>query len=86
MPIQFADLFALCASLAGLPGHLGTDCSGLVLTDIPLADVCPVMWAAKGVSTARDKDDVEFPASACLTMDQLRLRALTAVYLAVHRS
>ena len=81
---RYADLFALCATLAGLPRHLGTHCSGLVVSDAPLAQVCPVLWAAKGVTIAAfDKDDVEAPGIGLLKMDQLCLRALTAVDIAV---
>ena len=83
---QYADLFALCAQLAGLPRHLGTHSSGIVVSDVPLAGVCPVGWAAKGVTVAAlDKDDVEAEGIGLLKMDQLSLRALTAIDLAVDR-
>jgi hypothetical protein len=83
-PGQYADLFALCAQLAGLPRHLGTHSSGLVVSDVPLAGVVPLQWAAKGVTAvALDKDDVEAPGIGLLKMDQLSLRALTAVDIAV---
>ncbi len=77
---QYADLFALCAQLSGLPRHLGTHSSGLVVSDVPLAGVCPVQWAAKGVTVAAlDKDDVEAEGIGLLKMNQLALRALTAI-------
>ena len=85
-PSRYADLFALCATLSGLPRHLGTHSSGIVVSGVPLASVCPVMWAAKGVQIAAlDKDDVEAPGIGLLKMDQLCLRALTAVDIAVGR-
>ena len=83
---QYADLFALCAQLSGLPRHLGTHSSGIVVSDVPLAGVCPIGWAAKGVTVAGlDKDDVEAEGIGLLKMDQLSLRALTAIDLAVDR-
>ena len=83
-PARYADLFALCGQLSGLPRHLGTHSSGIVISDVPLADVAPVRWAAKGVPVvAFDKDDVEAPGVGLLKIDQLCLRALTAVDLAV---
>ena len=83
---QYADLFALCAQLSGLPRHLGTHSSGIVVSDVPLAGVCPIGWAAKGVTVAAlDKDDVEAEGIGLLKMDQLSLRALTAIDLTVDR-
>ena len=82
---RYADLFALCASLAGLPRHLGTHSSAAWSSrTFPLYEVCPVTWAGKGVTiTTLDKDDVEAPGVGLLKMDQLCLRALTAVDIAV---
>jgi error-prone DNA polymerase len=81
---QYADLFALCAQAAGLPRHLGTHSSGIVISDAPLEEVAPLVWAAKGVTVcALDKDDVEAPGVGLLKMDQLCLRALTAVDISV---
>ena len=78
---QYADLFALCAQLSGLPRHLGTHSSGIVVSDVPLAEVIPVMWAGKGVTVvAADKDDAED--IGLLKIDQLSLRALTAIQIA----
>ena len=78
---QYADLFALCAQLSGLPRHLGTHSSGIVVADVPLAEVIPVMWAGKGVTVvAADKDDAED--IGLLKIDQLSLRALTAIQIA----
>ena len=79
-PERYADLFALCGSLAGLPRHLGTHSSGVVVSDVPLACVAPVQWAAKGVTVVTlDKDDVEAPGVGLLKIDQLSLRSLTAI-------
>lgn len=79
-PERYGDLFALCASLAGLPRHLGTHSSGIVVSDVTLAGVSPVQWAAKGVTVvALDKDDVEAPGVGLLKIDQLSLRSLTAI-------
>ena len=77
---RYSDLFALCAQLAGLPRHLGTHSSGIVVSDQPLSGVAPVQWAAKGVTVVSlDKDDVEAPGIGLLKIDQLSLRALTAI-------
>ena len=82
-PDAYGDLFALCAQLAGNPRHLGTHSSGIVVSDVPVCQVAPVLWAAKGVPVvAFDKDDVESPGIGLLKMDQLCLRALTAVDIA----
>lgn len=79
-PERYTDLFALCASLAGLPRHLGTHSSGIVVSDVPLAGVSPLQWAAKGVTVVcLDKDDVEAPGVGLLKIDQLSLRSLTAI-------
>lgn len=81
---RYADLFALCAQLSGLPRHLGTHSSGIVVSDVPLAAVAPVQWAAKGVTVVSlDKDDVEAAGIGLLKIDQLSLRALTAIEQAV---
>ncbi len=81
---RYTDLFALCAQLSGLPRHLGTHSSGIVVSDLPLAAVAPVQWAAKGVTVVSlDKDDVEAPGIGLLKIDQLSLRALTAIEQAV---
>ena len=81
---QYADLFALCAQLSGLPRHLGTHSSGIVIGDVPLAQIAPITWAAKGVMVAAlDKDDVEAPGVGLLKIDELGLRALTAIEVAV---
>ena len=79
---QYADLFALCAQISGLPRHLGTHSSGIVVSgSFPLAEVIPVYWAAKGVTVvAADKDDAED--IGLLKIDQLSLRALTAIQIA----
>ncbi|MDX1931203.1 MAG: DNA polymerase III subunit alpha [Capsulimonadales bacterium] len=83
---RYGDLFALCGTLAGLPRHLGTHSSGIVVADVPLAGIAPIRWAAKGVTVvALDKDDVEADGVGLLKIDQLSLRALTAVDIAVHR-
>ncbi len=85
-PERFGDLFALCAQLARQPRHLGTHASGIVIGDAPLAGIAPLFWAAKGTTlVALDKDDVETPGIGLLKMDQLCLRALTAVDLATSR-
>ncbi|WP_184203971.1 DNA polymerase III subunit alpha [Armatimonas rosea] len=82
-PDTYGDLFALCAQLAGNPRHLGTHSSGIVVSDVPVCEVAPMLWAAKGVPVvAFDKDDVESPGIGLLKMDQLCLRALTAVDIA----
>ena len=81
---QYADLFALCAQISGLPRHLGTHSSGIVVGDAPLAQIAPVTWAAKGVTVlAFDKDDVEAPGIGLLKIDQLSLRALSSIDIAV---
>ena len=78
---QYADLFALCAQLSGLPRHLGTHSSGIVVSDVPLAGLIPLYWAAKGVTVvAADKNDAED--IGLLKIDQLSLRALTAIQIA----
>ena len=81
---RYTDLFALCAQLSGLPRHLGTHSSGIVVSDVPLSGVAPVQWAAKGVTVVSlDKDDVEAGGIGLLKIDQLSLRALTAIEQAV---
>ena len=51
---------------------------------MPLAQIAPITWAAKGVYVAAlDKDDVEAPGIGLLKIDELGLRALTAIEIAV---
>lgn len=68
----------LADALAGLPRHLGTHSSGLVISAHPLTDVTPLQMSAKGVAiTQFDKDDVE--ALGLMKLDLLFLRILGAV-------
>ena len=85
-PETYGDLFALCGQLARLPRHLGTHSSGIVVSDVPIGEAAPLLWAGKGVPlVALDKDDVESPGIGFLKLDQLCLRALTAVDIATTR-
>jgi error-prone DNA polymerase len=85
-PDLYGDLFALCGQLARSPRHLGTHSSGIVVSDVPVCEVAPVLWAGKGVPmVALDKDDVEAPGIGLLKLDQLCLRALTAVTIATEK-
>lgn len=68
----------LAQALAGLPRHLGTHSSGLVISADPLTDVTPLQMSAKGVPVSQfDKDDVE--ALGLMKLDLLFLRMLGAV-------
>ncbi len=68
----------LAQALAGLPRHLGTHSSGLVISADPLTDVTPLQMSAKGVPVSQfDKDDVE--ALGLMKLDLLFLRMLAAV-------
>ena len=68
----------LASALAGLPRHLGTHSSGLVISAEPLTDVTPLQMSAKGVPISQfDKDDVE--ALGLMKLDLLFLRMLAAV-------
>ena len=68
----------LAQALAGLPRHLGTHSSGLVISAEPLTEVTPLQMAAKGVPVSQfDKDDVE--ALGLMKLDLLFLRMLAAV-------
>ena len=72
---QYADLFALCAQLSGLPRHLGTHSSGIVVSDVPLAEVCPAAVGGQGRDGGRagqgrrggggDRPAEDGPAFAC---------------------
>ncbi|MBO8141870.1 MAG: DNA polymerase III subunit alpha [Firmicutes bacterium] len=65
-------------ALAGLPRHLGTHSSGLVIAAEPLADITPLQRSGKGVVMSQfDKDDVE--ALGLMKLDLLFLRMLGAV-------
>lgn len=68
----------LADALAGLPRHLGTHSSGLVISAHPLTDITPLQMSAKGVPISQfDKDDVE--ALGLMKLDLLFLRVLGAV-------
>lgn len=68
----------LAQALAGLPRHLGTHSSGLVISADPLTDVTPLQMSAKGVPVSQfDKDDVEM--LGFMKLDLLFLRMLAAV-------
>ena len=77
---RYEALFTLCAHLSGKVRHYGTHSSGIVISSVPVADVAPLLWAAKGVTVAAfDKDDIESDGIGLLKIDQLSLRSLSAI-------
>ena len=76
---RFKLLMALCARISGLPRHIGTHSSGVLISRIPLVDVAPTIPSAKGLLTilTLDKDDIETVGG--LKLDVLGLGSLASV-------
>ena len=79
LPLErYRQLLAFCQAAAGLPRHMGTHPSGLVIANRPLAGLAPLQKTAKGtVMIALDKNQVE--ECGLLKLDLLSLRALGAM-------
>lgn len=73
------DVLRVASALQRLPRHMGIHPGGMVLTDTPVSEVCPVVWAAKeGRSVLQwDKDDCAD--AGLVKFDLLGLGMLTAL-------
>lgn len=65
-----------------LPRHLGIHSGGMVLSATPVAQVCPVRWAAMPGRTVLQWDKDDCAAAGLVKFDLLGLGALTALRLA----
>ena len=75
---RFEMLFQRCSEIAGLPRHIGTHASGIIVTGLPIQGVAPLQRSAKGVNIIPfDKVDVED--MGLVKLDFLHLRMLSAV-------
>ena len=75
---RFEKLFSAVKAVGGLPRHLGTHLGGLVISDVPLAQITPLQWSGGGeVITQFDKEGVED--LGLVKLDLLSLRTLSAV-------
>ncbi len=76
---RFKLLFDLCGRIAGLPRHLGTHSSGIVISSVPLSRIAPISPSARGITQiwTLDKDDAE--ELGAIKFDVLSLRTLSAI-------
>lgn len=69
----------VAASLQRLPQHMGIHPGGMVLTRTPVAEICPVMWAAKENRTVLQWDKEDCADAGLVKFDLLGLGMLTAL-------
>jgi error-prone DNA polymerase len=76
---RFQKLMSLCARIAGLPRHIGTHSSGVMISRIPLVNVAAMIPSAKGLLPilTLDKNDIEEIKG--LKLDILSLGSLASV-------
>ncbi|HEX3015416.1 MAG TPA: DNA polymerase III subunit alpha [Desulfobacteria bacterium] len=75
---KYAQLFAICAKIAGFPRFIGTHLGGVVVCREPLTNVTPLQEAAKGVVVTQfDKDYIED--LGLVKLDLLSLRTMAAI-------
>lgn len=69
----------VAASLQKLPSHMGIHPGGVVLTRTPVAQICPIMWAAKEERTVLQWDKDDCADAGLVKFDLLGLGMLTAL-------
>ena len=69
----------VAAALQRLPRHMGIHPGGMILTDIPVAQVCPVVWAAKENRSVLQWDKDDCADAGLVKFDLLGLGMLTAL-------
>lgn len=73
----------LADQIAGLPRHLGIHSGGMVICDRPIADVCPVEWAAMSGRSVLQWDKDDCAAIGLVKFDLLGLGMLSALHYAI---
>ncbi|MBE0534848.1 MAG: DNA polymerase III subunit alpha [Phycisphaerae bacterium] len=73
------SIYKLAEKLLDIPRHVGVHCGGIVIAPEPVAALCPLQMAAKGVIvTQYDKDAAE--AAGLIKIDLLGNRSLSTVH------
>jgi len=76
--IAYRELLGICARIAGFPKFLGTHLGGIVVSDVPVADIVPIQWSGKGEEVIQaDKRDIE--ELGLFKIDLLSLRTLAVI-------
>jgi len=78
---QVSDLIDIALKLEGLPRNVGKHAGGVVISPVPLHEICPLYNEAGGPwhpITQLDKDDVE--SMGLLKFDFLGLKTLTVIH------
>ncbi len=70
---------SVAVALQKLPRHMGIHSGGMVLTDQPVAGICPVVWAAKEGRTVLQWDKEDCADAGLVKFDLLGLGMLTAL-------
>ena len=74
-----AEVLEMASQLQRLPRHMGLHPGGMVLTNKPVSQVCPVMWAAKEGRTVLQWDKEDCADAGLVKFDLLGLGMLTAL-------
>ena len=70
----------LAGQISHLPRHLGIHSGGMVICDRPIADVCPVQWAAMAGRSVLQWDKEDCAAIGLVKFDLLGLGMLSALH------
>ena len=73
------DVRDIAVALQKLPRHMGIHPGGMVLTDTPVSEVCPVVWAAKEERSVLQWDKEDCADAGLVKFDLLGLGMLTAL-------
>uniref|UniRef100_UPI0005B9CB73 error-prone DNA polymerase n=1 Tax=Actinomyces polynesiensis TaxID=1325934 RepID=UPI0005B9CB73 len=73
------DVRDIAVALQKLPRHMGIHPGGMVLTDTPVSEVCPVVWAAKEDRSVLQWDKEDCADAGLVKFDLLGLGMLTAL-------
>jgi error-prone DNA polymerase len=77
------DVAGLAIQVEGFPRHLGIHSGGMVLSDRPVSEVCPVEWARMADRTVLQWDKDDCATIGLVKFDLLGLGMLSAVHYAV---
>lgn len=76
---QLSDLFTLCLKMEGLPRHTSLHAAGIVLSDQPIVNVCPLIQVDEHVHATQFVAEY-LEELGLIKMDFLGIRNLTTIY------
>lgn len=76
---------SVARALQGLPRHMGIHSGGMVLSERPVAGICPIVWAAKEGRSVLQWDKEDCADAGLVKFDLLGLGMLTALRIAFTR-